>query len=429
MAQVAAPSGRGKPGARRSTRSAGAKRPSCRKGTTSRELHVTAEPGVTMLGIVPSALPPQPLVLRHVECGSWADKCGIVVGDDLVTINGVHTSTMDIRQLDHFLRKERPLHLIFVRRQDVETHTEPAERRELRNASTGIIEDILDVTERKRAVWDFHSSVYSQGEAAAGHSIKSFPWHREAGPDKAVCSIMSNLVFGACFEQKGNPVCKPPSSPGEIRMPEQQPFDAQLSCPLQTDEEWLESRAVGEPSTRELTWTSRPSSLAGSQLDSIVLDSPRTILPTPHTMPPASPQASPHTIPPPSPLTMPPSSPQCTSFRMPSIMENDDGNSVEEPTACGPRMVDGHAASMQLEGAAEDRNEEQESVKEVAATSAKLDAVGGEFSFQLQSPGSITSAPVPKTCLGYKMPATVFGWKKSSLPGRGKTQNGPRCRT
>jgi len=108
------------------------------------ECHLVVKEGVTTLGIVPDVLPPDPLVLRHIEVGSFADRNGICSGDELVLINGMRSADLDgNRQLDKLLRKVRPLSLTFRCRNDGGCPDIGSER-EFQRASTTFIEDFCE---------------------------------------------------------------------------------------------------------------------------------------------------------------------------------------------------------------------------------------------------------------------------------------------
>lgn len=108
------------------------------------EFQVVVEEGVETLGIVPDALPPNPLVLRHVEVGSFADRNGLCSGDELVIINGMLSADLDgIKQLDQLLRKERPLSLTFHRWKD-RGCPGIISARKFQRASTSFIEDLSE---------------------------------------------------------------------------------------------------------------------------------------------------------------------------------------------------------------------------------------------------------------------------------------------
>lgn len=114
-------------------------------GGQSKQYQVVAEHGVKQLGIVPTALPPNPLILRHVEPGSWAAQNGISVGDELISVNGVVVTNINLKELDNFLRRERPLRLVFICKK--ESEIEPMSKdefRELKRASTGEIDEFVE---------------------------------------------------------------------------------------------------------------------------------------------------------------------------------------------------------------------------------------------------------------------------------------------
>lgn len=74
---------------------------------------VVVEEGIGILGMRPSGLPPDPVIIGHVDEGGWAKLNGVSVGDELVQVNGVGVTEISIVMLDNFLRKMRPLLLTF----------------------------------------------------------------------------------------------------------------------------------------------------------------------------------------------------------------------------------------------------------------------------------------------------------------------------
>jgi len=74
---------------------------------------VVVEEGIGTLGMRPSCLPPDPVIIGHVDDGGWAKLNGVSVGDELVQVNGVNVTEISVVMLDNFLRKMRPLLLTF----------------------------------------------------------------------------------------------------------------------------------------------------------------------------------------------------------------------------------------------------------------------------------------------------------------------------
>jgi len=75
---------------------------------------VVVEEGISTLGMKPSCLPPDPVIISHVDENSWAQLNGVSVGDELVQVNGVKVTEISVVMLDNFLRKMRPLLLTFL---------------------------------------------------------------------------------------------------------------------------------------------------------------------------------------------------------------------------------------------------------------------------------------------------------------------------
>jgi len=136
------------------------------------EVQLVVDEGVATLGIVPDALPPDPLVLRHVEVGSWADSNGIRSGDELMMINGMRSADLDgIRQLDKLLRKERPLSLTFLCRKDGCYHASDPTL-EFQRASTFFIEDF---SQKSRTFDDTSSPPKGRGPEHLVQQMSAIP--------------------------------------------------------------------------------------------------------------------------------------------------------------------------------------------------------------------------------------------------------------
>jgi len=75
---------------------------------------VVVEEGIGTLGMKPSCLPPDPVIISHVDENGWAQSNGVSVGDELVQVNGVKVTEISVVMLDNFLRKMRPLLLTFL---------------------------------------------------------------------------------------------------------------------------------------------------------------------------------------------------------------------------------------------------------------------------------------------------------------------------
>mmetsp|Transcript_5064 Transcript_5064/g.11864 ORF Transcript_5064/g.11864 Transcript_5064/m.11864 type:complete len:855 (-) Transcript_5064:88-2652(-) len=113
---------------------------------------VVAGEGVTQLGIVPSALPPKPLILRHVEPGSWAEQNGVGIGDELIALNDVRVAETTLTELDNFLRRERPLKLTFISNRVPEiAPITSGELKELKRANTGEIAEYVHMIDSSRS--------------------------------------------------------------------------------------------------------------------------------------------------------------------------------------------------------------------------------------------------------------------------------------
>jgi len=88
-----------------------------------KELEFTAEEEVTKLGLTPHGWPPEPMSVKSVEAGTWAETSGVQLGDGIVRING-----RDIQELDKAgivsCLKMRPLTMAFTRRVPTVTATE-----------------------------------------------------------------------------------------------------------------------------------------------------------------------------------------------------------------------------------------------------------------------------------------------------------------
>lgn len=87
---------------------------SARKSSLApRRFQIRLEDGVTTLGMVPAALPPKQVIVGQVETGSWAQRNGVSVGDELVAVDGMPCVEISVITLDKLLRQVRPLLLTF----------------------------------------------------------------------------------------------------------------------------------------------------------------------------------------------------------------------------------------------------------------------------------------------------------------------------
>jgi len=174
-------------------------------GERGKLFEVVADEAVTQLGIVPSALPPKPLILRHIEPGSWAARTGINVGDELVEINDVRVATMDLKVLDNFLRRERPLRLKFVCKKVTEVEPLTAgEFKELKRASTGEIEEFVVKNDDKSlkdpsmdalvGTWVYEQT-YEYSISRDDDGQFHFEESRVSGESGEVQRVMGNLTF------------------------------------------------------------------------------------------------------------------------------------------------------------------------------------------------------------------------------------------
>eukprot|EP00928_Gymnodinium_smaydae_P088338 TRINITY_DN72441_c0_g1_i1.p1 TRINITY_DN72441_c0_g1~~TRINITY_DN72441_c0_g1_i1.p1 ORF type:complete len:648 (-),score=57.93 TRINITY_DN72441_c0_g1_i1:222-2165(-) len=75
---------------------------------------VIADEGDDPLGWIPAGLPPDRMAVKTVESGSWADRVGLQIGDELVMIEGLEVSALTGKQVRAEMRK-RPLALAFAR--------------------------------------------------------------------------------------------------------------------------------------------------------------------------------------------------------------------------------------------------------------------------------------------------------------------------
>lgn len=138
-------------------------RPQGRDGFPAEPGHayqVVVDSGIGQLGIAPTALPPNPFILRHVEPGSWANHHGVSVGDELISINGVVVADISLKELDNFLRRERPLRLAFVRKKEVEI--EPMSNtdfQELKRANTGEIDEFVEKNDSRQQSLDTRRNI------------------------------------------------------------------------------------------------------------------------------------------------------------------------------------------------------------------------------------------------------------------------------
>lgn len=80
-----------------------------------RMFSVVADASDIRLGFVPAAMPPQPVLVEKVERGSWAERSGVAVGDELVTVDRWNSQQLTASELAHLTRFSRPLQLTFAR--------------------------------------------------------------------------------------------------------------------------------------------------------------------------------------------------------------------------------------------------------------------------------------------------------------------------
>lgn len=79
-------------------------------GTKARIAEYVVGPEVPLLGLVFSKLPPDPLIVKKVAKGTWAELQGIQAGDMIVTVNGFDVKKLT-REEFKFIVQERPLAL------------------------------------------------------------------------------------------------------------------------------------------------------------------------------------------------------------------------------------------------------------------------------------------------------------------------------
>merc|ERR1712196_590263 len=77
-----------------------------------RKLCVTDVPGNASLGLVSGFLPPDPVILKSVLPGSWADENGIEAGDELAAIGSRDVCTLMPGEIEKLMRT-RPVDLHF----------------------------------------------------------------------------------------------------------------------------------------------------------------------------------------------------------------------------------------------------------------------------------------------------------------------------
>lgn len=68
-----------------------------------------------LLGLKMKGLPPQRLWVERVDTGSWAERCGLQAGDELVAVQDRDVACMEAEELNNIVGKLRPLHLSFAR--------------------------------------------------------------------------------------------------------------------------------------------------------------------------------------------------------------------------------------------------------------------------------------------------------------------------
>mmetsp|Transcript_102811 Transcript_102811/g.329759 ORF Transcript_102811/g.329759 Transcript_102811/m.329759 type:complete len:767 (-) Transcript_102811:41-2341(-) len=74
--------------------------------------------GTERLGLAFAALPPGPIFVRSVVPGGWADKAGVLPGDELSEIAGQPVTDVPAEGFDERLRATRPLELGFFRTEE-----------------------------------------------------------------------------------------------------------------------------------------------------------------------------------------------------------------------------------------------------------------------------------------------------------------------
>merc|ERR1712232_1163059 len=78
-------------------------------------------------GLQPGSLPPHPVFLKGVVKGSWAERSGITIGDELIEVGGKQVNLMTKDEL-YAVMKKRPLEFVLKR------FTEAADEKEMANA-------------------------------------------------------------------------------------------------------------------------------------------------------------------------------------------------------------------------------------------------------------------------------------------------------
>merc|ERR1719201_696953 len=69
---------------------------------------------VNHMGWKPSGKPPEEVYISQIDASGWAYNAGLIVGDQLMQINGTTISELTPDEFDQALKK-RPLKLKFVR--------------------------------------------------------------------------------------------------------------------------------------------------------------------------------------------------------------------------------------------------------------------------------------------------------------------------
>jgi len=216
---------------------------------------VVAEHGVTMLGIVPAALPPKPLVLRHVEPGSWAEQNGINMGDELTMVNDVQVAKVTLKELDNYLRRERPLKLTLITKkvQNIERMTAD-EFRELKRASTDEIDEFV---ENSQEAGSLDRSAISQSDIPGTMAVRSLPWLNagdEASIEAAITELAGTWVYGNFYEYSIRRTPEGPLYFEETRPDERAPsMVKRVSGTLYPDGDWLLGEIV-DAEQRQLGW-------------------------------------------------------------------------------------------------------------------------------------------------------------------------------